>query len=81
MVREGDRGNHLIPRELRANPTPGDGRGTIWVVEHVVDLVWTGGWADVGHLIDGEVYSFSPGFSDVGGAYGAVVKAVEDFLA
>ncbi|MFD7022931.1 hypothetical protein [Promicromonospora sukumoe] len=44
-------------------------------------VVWAGGWADVGFLIDGEVYNFSPTFSDVGGAYGAVVKDVEDFLA
>lgn len=37
-------------------------------------VVWTGGWADVAFLIDGDVYNFGPEFRDVDGAYGAVVK-------
>ena len=44
-------------------------------------VVWTGGWADVGYLLDGEVYNFCPEFHDVDGAYSAVVEEVEDFLA
>lgn len=44
-------------------------------------VVWTGGWADVVYLLDGEVYSCCPKFRDVDGAYGAVVKEVADFLA
>lgn len=44
-------------------------------------VVWTGGWADVGYVLDGEVYNFCPEFRDVDGAYAAVTKEVEDFLA
>jgi len=44
-------------------------------------VVWTGGWADVGLLIDGEVVDRCPEFSDVDGAYAAVVETIEDFLA
>lgn len=44
-------------------------------------VVWAGGWADVEFLRDGEVYSFCPEFSDVGGAFSSVVKEIEDFLA
>jgi hypothetical protein len=44
-------------------------------------VVWTGGWADVGYVLDGEVYDVCPRFGDVDGAYGAVVKEVADFLA
>jgi hypothetical protein len=43
-------------------------------------VVWTGGWADVAFLVDGEVYNHGPDFRDVDGAYAAVVKNVEDFL-
>ncbi|MEV0700093.1 hypothetical protein AB0I53_19600 [Saccharopolyspora sp. NPDC050389] len=44
-------------------------------------VVWTGGWADVGYLLDGEVTDLCPEFQDVDGAYAAVVNNVEDFLA
>jgi hypothetical protein len=44
-------------------------------------VVWTGGWADVGYLLDGKTYDLSPMFPDVDAAYAAVVKNVEDFLA
>jgi len=43
--------------------------------------VWTGGWADIDWLDHGEVNSLCPEFSDVSGAYAAVVKNVEDLLA
>lgn len=44
-------------------------------------VVWTGGWADVGYLLGGEVYTFCPEFRDVDGAYTAATTEVEDFLA
>jgi hypothetical protein len=33
--------------------------------------VWTGGWADVGMLMDGEVVNLYAEFQDVDGAYAA----------
>lgn len=44
-------------------------------------VVWTGGWADVALLIDGEVIDLCPEFRDVDGAYAAVAVTVYDFLA
>lgn len=44
-------------------------------------VVWTGGWADVDYVLGGEVYTFCPEFRDVDGAYSAVTKEIEDFLA
>ena len=44
-------------------------------------VVWAGGWADVGYLLDGEVYNFCPEFYDIDGAYESVLKGAEDFLA
>ncbi|MFC7024564.1 hypothetical protein ACFQHV_15575 [Promicromonospora thailandica] len=44
-------------------------------------VVWTGGWVDVGYLIDDEVYTFTPVFNDVEEVYEAVVKDVEEFIA
>ncbi|KQY58572.1 hypothetical protein ASD11_02615 [Aeromicrobium sp. Root495] len=44
-------------------------------------VVWTGGWADIGLLMDGEVLDLSPEFSDVDGAYAAIIETIEDFLA
>lgn len=44
-------------------------------------VVWTGGWADVNCLLGGEGYSFCPEFRDADGAYAAVIKEVESFLA
>ncbi len=44
-------------------------------------VVWTGGWADVVMMKDGEAVDLCPEFRDVDGAYAAVVRNVEDFLA
>ena len=44
-------------------------------------VVWTGGWADIGMLMDGEVVNLYAEFQDVDGAYAAVARNVEDFLA
>jgi hypothetical protein len=44
-------------------------------------VVWTGGWADIGMLLDGEAIELYAEFPDVDGAYAAVVRNVEDFLA
>ena len=44
-------------------------------------VVWTGGWADVVMVMDGEAVGLCPEFKDVDGAYAAVVRNVEDFLA
>ncbi|MEU6270435.1 hypothetical protein [Saccharopolyspora shandongensis] len=44
-------------------------------------VVWTGGWADVGCVLDGGVTNLSPEFQDVDGAYAVVVNSVADFLA
>jgi len=44
-------------------------------------VVWAGGWADIGLLVDGEVVDLCPEFRDVDGAYAAVARTVEDFLA
>lgn len=44
-------------------------------------VVWTGGWADVGSLVDGEITTHCPEFHDVDGAYTAVVQSIERFLA
>lgn len=44
-------------------------------------VVWTGGWADIGFLLDGEVTTLYAEFSDLDGAYAAVARTVEDFLA
>lgn len=54
--------------------------------QHVRDdefkmVVWTGGWADDHHLLDGDVYSICPKFRDVDGTYGAVVREVAGYLA
>ncbi len=42
--------------------------------------VWTGGWADVNWVADGEGGSLCPEFRDVDGAYAAVARTVEDLL-
>lgn len=44
-------------------------------------VVWTGGWADVIMVMDGEALDLCPEFTDVDGAYAAVARNVEDFLA
>lgn len=43
--------------------------------------VWTGGWADVEWVADGEGDSLCPEFSDTDGAYAAVARTIEDLLA
>jgi hypothetical protein len=44
-------------------------------------VVWTGGWADIGFLLGGEVTDLYAEFTDLDGAYAAVARSVEDFLA
>ncbi|GAA3010522.1 hypothetical protein [Actinokineospora diospyrosa] len=44
-------------------------------------VVWTGGWADVGYLLNDEIHNSRPEFHDVEAAYAAVVEQVEIFLA
>jgi len=44
-------------------------------------VVWTGGWVDIGLLLDGEAMNLYAEFTDVDGAYAAVARSVEDFLA
>ncbi|WP_123813518.1 hypothetical protein [Myceligenerans xiligouense] len=68
-----DRSSVRVPESLGLTLRRGDD-----VFEAVV---WTGGWADVGFLLDDEVYTFCPEFRGVDGAYEAVVKDVYDFLA
>lgn len=53
--------------------------------KHAVDdvleiVVYTGGGADVEHLVGLEVYTFCHEFQDADGAYSAVVSGVADFL-
>jgi hypothetical protein len=49
--------------------------------DEVEVCVWTGGWADVDWVAGGEGHSLCPEFTDVDGAYAAVVRNVEDLLA
>lgn len=42
--------------------------------------VWTGGWADIELVMDGEYVPLHAEFETVDGAYAAVVRNVEDFL-
>ena len=44
-------------------------------------VVWAGGWADVDIVRDGEARSICPEFTDAAGAYAAVVRRVDEFLA
>lgn len=44
-------------------------------------VVWAVGWADIILAIDGEATSLYAEFRDVDGAYAAVARNVEDFLA
>lgn len=41
--------------------------------------VWTGGWADLEYLLEGEVFTFSPFYRDTDETCAAVIKDVEDF--
>ncbi len=43
-------------------------------------VVWTGGWADIGMLIEDAAMDLYAEFADVDGAYAAVAETVEDFL-
>ena len=43
-------------------------------------VVWTGGRADIGFLLDGEASELYGELQDVDGAYAAVARNVEDFL-
>lgn len=44
-------------------------------------VVWTGGWADIGFLFGEDVTDLYAEFQDVDGAYAAVARNIEDFLA
>lgn len=44
-------------------------------------VVWTGGWAGVDLFMHGTNLPLCPEFQDVDGAYSAVVRNAEDFLA
>jgi len=68
-----DRGSVEIPESLgiRLRREPDD---------EAEIVVWTGGWADIGLLIDGQVIDLCPEFTDLDGAYAAVARTVEDFL-
>ncbi|MFD7022908.1 hypothetical protein [Promicromonospora sukumoe] len=41
--------------------------------------VWTGGWADLEYLLEGEVFTFSPFYRDTDETCAAVIKDVEEF--
>lgn len=43
-------------------------------------VVWTGGWADIGFLLDGEASDLYGEFQDVDGASAAVARNVEDLV-
>ena len=44
-------------------------------------VVWTGGWADVSIAVNGGTVARCPEFADLDGAYSAIVRSVEEFLA
>jgi hypothetical protein len=68
-----DRGSVEVPESLGLRIEYGD--------DEIEVCVWTGGWADVVWVADGEGDSLCPEFQDVDGAYAAVVQTVEDLLA
>jgi hypothetical protein len=49
--------------------------------DEVEIVVWTGGWADIDFVLDGEGSNLYAEFQDVDGAYAAVARNVEGFLA
>jgi hypothetical protein len=67
-----DRASVRVPESLGVRLQSGDDEAEI--------VVWTGGWADIGFLKEGDVLDLYAEFHDVDGAYGAVAGCVEDFL-
>lgn len=68
-----DRGSVEVPESLGVRIEYGE--------DEIEICVWTGGWADVVWVADGEGGSLCPEFRDVDGAYAAVARTVEDLLA
>lgn len=68
-----DRASVEVPESLGLRIECGD--------DEIEVCVWTGGWADVVWVADGEGDSLCPEFRDVDGACAAVVQTVEDLLA
>lgn len=62
-----------VPESLGVRLTSGEDEAEI--------IVWTGGWADIGFLLDQAVTDLYAGFQDLDGANAAVARNVEDFLA
>ena len=68
-----DRASVKVPESLGLRLQCGDDEAEF--------VVWTGGWADIILAFDGEATPLYAEFPDVDGAYAAVVRNVEDFLA
>ena len=68
-----DRAAVKVPESLGVRLYSGDDEAEI--------VVWAGGWADIGFLLEKEVTDLHAEFRDVDGAYAAVARNVEDFLA
>lgn len=68
-----DRSCVAVPESLGLRITSG--------ADEIEVCVWTGGWADIDWVDDGEGQGLCPEFTDVDGAYAAVVQNVEDLLA
>ena len=69
-----DRSTVQVPDSLGFTLQPHATEGELDIV------IWTGGWADVGYMLDGEICNSCPEFQDVDGAHAAVVQEVESFL-
>jgi hypothetical protein len=68
-----DRASVKVPELLGVRLQPGDDEAEF--------VVWIGGWADIILALDGKANSLYAEFPDVDGAYAAVARNVEDFLA
>jgi hypothetical protein len=68
-----DRTSVRVPESVGVRLRCGDDEAEI--------VVWAGGWADIDLVLDGEGSSQYSEFQDVNGAYAAVARNVEDFLA
>jgi len=67
-----DRASVDLPESLGLHVTQGE--------DEISVCVWVGGWADIDWVDDGEGQSLCPEFTDVAGAYAAVVQNVEDLI-
>lgn len=68
-----DRAAVKVPESLGVHLRSGDDEAEI--------VIWAGGWADIGFLLDEGVTNLYAEFQDIDGAYAAVARNVEDFLA